>query len=172
MVKHRLFAGYMLFLSLPLSHTRAHTHTHAHKAKPMAAMQNIAIVAQWTSTGIPVHHSGIPALFRQILLVPHWSELNKKFYQIWWKITQMSVQWPWNHQPWFFLFIAKYSSFTTVSSWAQVEVLTQTQQIICCTYASQCCYTCSIELSKRLQFDTQVNSCITKLLLVYVYMYA
>ena len=69
-------------------------------------------------------------------------------------------------------FIAKYSAFTTVSSWAQVEVLTQTQQIICCTYASQCCYACSIKLSKRLQFDTQVNSCVTKLLLGYVYMYA
>jgi len=57
------------------------------------------------------------------------------------------------------LLIVKYSSFTTVSSWAQVEVLTQTQQIICCTYASKCCYTCSIKLSRRLQFDTQVSSC-------------
>ena len=28
------------------------------KAKPMAAMHNIAIATQWTSTGMPMHHSG------------------------------------------------------------------------------------------------------------------
>ena len=40
----------------------SHTHTYKSKAKPTAAMRNIAIAAQWTSTGMPVHHSGTWAL--------------------------------------------------------------------------------------------------------------
>ena len=39
-----------------------------HKVKPIAAVQNMDIAAQRTSTGMPVHHSGAKALCRQILL--------------------------------------------------------------------------------------------------------
>jgi len=44
---------------LHILHTRAHicTHMHASKAKNMVAVQNTATAAQWTSTGVPVHHS-------------------------------------------------------------------------------------------------------------------
>ena len=43
-------------------------HTRTRMYKPTAAMQNTAIATQWTSTRMPVHHSGISALRMQILL--------------------------------------------------------------------------------------------------------
>jgi len=50
------------------AHTHIHTHTQSHKAKAKCtpAMWNIAIAAQWTSTGMPVLHSDTWALCRQI----------------------------------------------------------------------------------------------------------
>ena len=40
------------------THTHIHTHTQSKKAKPPAAMWNIAIATQWTSTGMPVNNPG------------------------------------------------------------------------------------------------------------------
>ena len=39
-------------------HAQLHNRNSTHKAKHMAVIRNIAIAAQQTSTGMPVHHSG------------------------------------------------------------------------------------------------------------------
>jgi len=50
------------------THTQSKTKQSKTKAKFTAAMRNISIATQWTSTGMPVYYSSAWALCRQILL--------------------------------------------------------------------------------------------------------